>query len=602
MIEIHKEIHKDETPITFREGVRGVWRHLRPYRRSVVAISLLGFVSAAANGAIPFITGRFFDALIALSQGKSASAAGFQLWVILLALWALIQLVANNIDWIIDRLKRKITLSIHLGAQVVGFIHLFRLPISYHTHTHINGELSKISGAAWRIDSMLDTVIMVAPQFLSILIGLALAASINGTLAGILAVGVLTYVLVLTHILIPVAKIDSEAHRVWNNSWNDAAAMVTQIQSIKQAAAEEYEEQKIKRAINNRSFRLWYQLEMVWSNMNFYQRITVFLTQLAIFIISVHYVVGGIITVGDLVALNGYALMFFGPIVALGHSWQTIQNGLTAAGETERIFEISPEIYHPAGARSTSAIHNEVIFENVSFRYEEDQADILSHFDFTAAPGQMIAFVGETGVGKSTAISLISGFYFPREGSVRVDGIDTRQWDLTALRSRIANVPQEVALFNDTIRENIRYGTFDASDDAVEVAAKKAYIHDFVMTQPKKYDTLVGERGIKLSVGQKQRVAIARAILRNPEFLILDEPTSALDSKTEQLITNSIEKLMKGRTTFIAAHRLSTVRKADIILMMKDGTVVERGSHTQLMAIENGVYRHLYEYHIGFYE
>ncbi len=596
------EIHKDETPITFREGARGVWRHLRPYRRSVIAISLLGLVSAAANGAIPYITGHFFDALIALSNGKSFYMSGFQLWAILLAIWAFIQIIANNIDWIIDRLRRKITLSIHLGVQVVGFIHLLRLPISYHTHTHINGELSKISGAAWRIHSLLDTVIMVAPQFLSIIIGLALAASINITLAGILAVGVLIYVLVLTHILIPIAKIDSEAHRVWNNSWNDAAAMITQIQSIKQAAAENYEERKIEKAINGSSFRIWYQLEMVWSNMNFYQRITVFLTQLAIFIISVHYVIGGIITVGDLIALNGYALMFFGPIVAFGHNWETIQNGLTAAGEVERIFEISPEIYHPAGAQDTSDIHNEVIFEDVSFRYEEGQNNILSHFNFTAAPGQMIAFVGETGVGKSTVISLISGYYFPNKGSVCVDGIDTRQWDLTALRSRIANVPQEVALFNDTLRENIRYGTFDASDSAVEAAAKIAHIHDFIMVQPKKYETTVGERGVKLSVGQKQRIAIARAVLRNPEFLILDEPTSALDSKTERLVTDSLEKLMKGRTTFIAAHRLSTVRKADIILMMKDGTIVESGNHNQLMEIENGVYRHLYEYHIGLYE
>jgi ABC-type multidrug transport system fused ATPase/permease subunit len=182
---------------------------------------------------------------------------------------------------------------------------------------------------------------------------------------------------------------------------------------------------------------------------------------------------------------------------------------------------------------------------------------------------------------------------------VLIDGIDTRTLELTNLRKNIAIVPQEVALFNDTIKANIRYGSFDATDDEVIRVAKEAHMDDFIKTLPEKYDVVVGERGIKLSVGQKQRVAIARAILRNPAILILDEPTSALDAKTEKIITEALEKLMKGRTTFIIAHRLSTVRKADKIFVFDKGGIVEEGSHEELLKRKGGIYRRLYEYQIG---
>lgn len=593
---------EQEKAVTLHEGIRGVWRHVRAYKKTIILISVLGFVSAVANGAVPYITGRFFDALIGLSRGGTESTLGFPLWGVLLSVWAFIQIIANNIDWIIDRMSRRITLSAHLGVQVSGFIHLLRLPLSYHTSAPINGELSKLGGAGWRINSLLSTVVMVAPQLLSIVIGITLAASINITLAEILAAGVLLYGIILARIVTPIVAADSEAHRVWNDSWDDAAASVTQAQSVKQAAAEDYEATNIRRRMGKETFSLWYRLERSWNNMNLYQRTVVFLTQLVVFIVAVQFVKDGTITVGGLIALNGYALMFFGPIAALGRDWQIIQNGLTAAGHAERIFSLPEERYHATGAHTSGKTTGEVVFDNVSFRYEPEQADILLRMNFTAVRGQAIAFVGESGVGKSTAISLISGYYFPREGSVLVEGVDTREWDLTALRQKIAVVPQEVALFNDTIRANIRYGTFDASDEDVEQAAHDAHIHDFIVEQPEGYETFVGERGIKLSVGQKQRIAIARAILRNPEFLILDEPTSALDSETERLVTSSLEKLMENRTTFIIAHRLSTVRKANIILVVKDGVIIERGSHDELLSLENGTYRRLYEYHIGLHE
>jgi ABC-type multidrug transport system fused ATPase/permease subunit len=585
---------------TTKKGLSAIWRFARPFKKRLTIVVVLGVISAIANGSVPYITGKFFDALIGLSEHKSASTIGaLPLWAFLLLLWAIIQLVANNIDWIIDRLRRQIDTKIHFNIQTEGFVHLFQLPLSYHKNTHINGELQKLSTAGWRVSNIVQMVINIAPQFLSILIGIALAASINMMLAGILLLGVLLYVLLLIKTLIPVAKIDLAAHRAWNEGWDDSAAAVMQIESVKQAVAEEYESKKARSSLLEKTYELWYQMEIIWSKVHFFQRIIVFLTQLTIFIVSVRLVGAGTITIGQLIALNGYAAMFFGPFVALGYSWQTIQNGVSAAAHAEDIFREPKEKYVPEGAVELTSMTGEVKFQNVSFSYGPAQPQVLAGVTFDVHPGEIVALVGESGVGKSTTISLISGYNFPSEGQVLVDGVDTRKLNLLSLRKHIAVVPQEVALFNDTIKANIRYGSFDASDEDVIRAAREAHMDEFVNTLPEKYDAVVGERGIKLSVGQKQRVAIARAILRNPAILILDEPTSALDAKTEKIVTESLERLMRGRTTFIIAHRLSTVRKSNTIFVFEKGKIVEQGTHQELIDKEGGVYRHLYEYQIG---
>lgn len=580
-------------------GLLAIWKFARPFKKQLTILMVLGIISAVANGFVPFITGRFFDALINVSQQKTTVFGSLPLWGLFLAIWAIIQLVANNVDWVMDRLRRKIDTRIHFNIQTEGFIHFFKLPLSFHKNTHISGDLQKLSNAGWRVSNIVQVIADFAPQFLSILIGITLAASINFLLAEILLIGVLCYLLLLIRILWPVAKIDWAAHRAWNEGWDDSAAAVLQIESVKQAAAEEYESKKVNRALLGKTFSLWYKLQIIWSNVSFFQRLIVFATQLTVFIFSVQFVANGVITVGELVALNGYALMFFGPFVMLGFSWQTIQNGISSAAQADEIFRQPIENYTPVGAAPLAPLKGEVKFEKVCFSYGTNQPQVLDTLSFSVQPGQIIAFVGESGVGKSTAISLISGYNFPTEGQVLIDGVNTRKFNLTNLRQQIAVVPQEVALFNDTIKANIRYGSFGASDEKVFMAAQEAHIEEFVNTLPDKYETTVGERGIKLSVGQKQRVSIARAILREPAILILDEPTSALDAKTEKIVTEALEKLMAGRTTFIIAHRLSTVRKANTILVFDKGKIVEQGTHQELIAKAGGVYRHLYEYQIG---
>ncbi|MFH1170740.1 MAG: ABC transporter ATP-binding protein [Candidatus Vogelbacteria bacterium] len=583
-----------------KKGLRAIWRHAQPFKKELVILIVLGIVSAIANGFVPYVTGRFFDTLIELSKGTHTLAtSALPLWVVLLGAWVLVQLIANNIDWIMDRLRRRVDTEIHFNIQVQGFTHLLRAPLAYHKNVHINGVMQKISVAGWRVSAIIGTVVNIAPQFLSIIIGIILAASINTFLASILVIGVLLYVALLTKILMPIAAIDMAAHKSWNEGWDDAAQAVTQIESVKQATTEEYEDRMVHESLLGRTYRLWYQIERHWSNVGFFQRLIVFVTQFAVFIFSVQLISSGVITVGELVALNGYALMFFGPFVSLGYSWQTIQNGITTAAQAEEIFAGEEENYIPKDAVTSPHFSGEVIFENVSFAYGTNQTEVLAGLDFKVRVGEVVALVGESGVGKSTAIALISGYYFPSKGRVLIDGVDTRQLHLTNLRKNIAVVPQEVALFNNTIKSNISYGSPTASFEDIMHATREAHAEEFIEAFPAKYDTIVGERGIKLSVGQKQRVAIARAILRNPKILILDEPTSALDSATERKVTGALEKLMKGRTTFIIAHRLSTVRQADRILVLEKGKIVEEGTHDQLMQIENGNYRHRYELHIG---
>jgi ABC-type multidrug transport system fused ATPase/permease subunit len=239
-------------------------------------------------------------------------------------------------------------------------------------------------------------------------------------------------------------------------------------------------------------------------------------------------------------------------------------------------------------------VRGDVAFENVAFRYpSRPDVEVLHGVNLAATAGQRVAVVGPSGAGKSTLVSLLLRFYEPERGRILIDGRDAREYGLRELRSQMAVVPQEVLLFGGTILDNIAYGRPGASDAEIIQAARKANAHDFISAFPEGYQTRVGERGVQLSGGQRQRVAIARAILRDPAILILDEATSSLDSESESLVLQALDGLMRGRTSLVIAHRLSTVRSADCIFVLKDGAIVEEGTHEELLARPAGVYRTL---------
>ncbi len=294
----------------------------------------------------------------------------------------------------------------------------------------------------------------------------------------------------------------------------------------------------------------------------------------------------------DLITFNLYVATFISPVRKLTNFTELFSNGFAGLHRFVELMRTEPTIQDAPDAVELTEVRGEIRMENVDFSYEEE-SEVLHDVDLTVAAGETVAVVGPSGGGKSTLCRLVPRFYDVSAGAVYIDGVDVRQVKQRSLRRSIGVVQQDVFLFADTIRENIRYGRPDASDEEVEQAARRAEIYDDILAMPDGFDTYVGERGMLLSGGQKQRVAIARIFLKDPPILILDEATSALDSVTEAKIQSAFDELSRGRTTLIIAHRLSTIRAANRILVVQDGRITEQGSHAQLLA-QNGLYAKLY--------
>jgi ATP-binding cassette, subfamily B, bacterial len=306
-----------------------------------------------------------------------------------------------------------------------------------------------------------------------------------------------------------------------------------------------------------------------------------------------HHVLQKDMTAGELVVVMGYIASMYQPLEQISTTFSSLQQAFISLRSAFDLLETEPEIAERPGALPLERVEGRIAFEHVDFAYR-GRHGTLTDVTFEVAPGQCVAVVGPTGAGKSTLLSLLTRFYDPQGGRVTLDGHDLRDVQLHALRSQISVVLQEPLLFSGSIRENIRYGRLAASDEEVEAAARAANAHDFVSALPHGYDTRLGERGALLSGGERQRIAVARAFLKDAPVLILDEPTSSIDSKTEAVILDALARLIRGRTTFVVAHRLSTVRDADLILVVDHGRVVERGAHAELLA-RGGLYAELFD-------
>lgn len=301
----------------------------------------------------------------------------------------------------------------------------------------------------------------------------------------------------------------------------------------------------------------------------------------------------GVINVGDMVAYMLFINMFVNPIKKLIQFVEMFQNAITGYVRFQELMNVEPE-QDEKGAIELKDVRGEIVFDDVTFHYDENK-EVLSHISLTFPQGKMVAIVGPSGGGKTTLCHLIPRFYEISGGSILVDGHDIRDVSRASLRRQIGIVQQDVFLFTGTIFDNIAYGKLGASREEVYEAAKKANIHDYIMSLPEGYDTFVGECGVKLSGGQKQRISIARVFLKNPPILVLDEATSALDNVTENYIQDSLDELCKNRTTIVVAHRLSTIKNADEIIVMDRDGIEERGTHEELLARGNGIYKELYE-------
>jgi ABC transporter fused permease/ATP-binding protein len=471
--------------------------------------------------------------------------------------------------------------------------HLVRLPMGFHAQRRV-GELSSRIAADLAIiqDTLLATLPHSLRQIAILVGGIALIAWTSGRLTLVM--------LAIFPVLIAVAVVFGRFIRTNSKETQDRLAesgvvveeTLQGIATVKAFANEGYEENRYRASLD--AF-LKPALRGAWYRGGFMAFILFGLFGAVVLVLwyGTKLVQAGSLSVGGLASFMLYTLFVAGAMGSFADIYSQIQRTLGAAQRVLELLGEKPEVVGPPPVPSFR-LRGDVAFEAVAFRYpSRKEFEVLRGVTLTARAGERVALVGPSGAGKSTLVSLLLRFYDPDRGRILLDGRDAREYDLLELRGQMAIVPQDVLLFGDSIGENIAYGRPGATQDEVIAAARQANAHDFIASFPEGYKTRVGERGVQLSGGQRQRVAIARAILRDPAVLILDEATSSLDSESEALVLQALDRLMEGRTSLVIAHRLSTVRGADRIFVLKEGAVVESGTHIELLARDNGIYRNL---------
>jgi subfamily B ATP-binding cassette protein MsbA len=367
---------------------------------------------------------------------------------------------------------------------------------------------------------------------------------------------------------------------------------LTGIRIVKAFVAEEYERLRFNRK-NREAFRASVRIARVDALSSPVLEVLGGIGIMGIVVLGSFLVLRQIVSLGEFLVFVGALVSMFQPIKRLGGLNNTIQRGMAGVKRVFELMDTRPDLLEAPDALPLPPVRGAVAFRGVSFAYDGAQP-VLQNLSFEARPGELVAVVGSSGAGKSTLVNLIPRFYDPTAGRVEIDGTDVRRVTFRSLREQIGIVTQEIILFDDTVYNNIAYGQWGVAPERVREAARIAHAAEFIERLPQGYETRIGERGVRLSGGEKQRIAIARAVLRDPPILILDEATSALDAESERLVQDALDRLMKGRTTFVIAHRLSTIIRADKILVLEQGEIVETGTHQQLLEAR-GVYCRLYQ-------
>jgi ATP-binding cassette subfamily B protein len=482
------------------------------------------------------------------------------------------------------------------AVRLVGlstFRHLHRLSLRFHLERQTGGMSRAIERGIRGVEFLLSFMLfnLVPTLFEILLVCGVLWHFYEAPFAAVTFVTVVVYIVYTTMITDWRVKFRREMNERDSEANTKAIDSLLNYETVKYFANEEHEAQRFDRALRAYE-RAAVKSQTTLSLLNVGQGFIISIGLVLVMLMAGQGVVAGTMTVGDFVLVNTYLLQLYMPLNFLGMVYRNIKQSLTDLEKMFQLLAVKPEIEDRPGAPALKAQGGEIVFEDVHFRYDE-RRPILKGVSFRVPPGGTLAIVGPSGSGKSTIARLLFRFYDIERGAIRIDGQDIREVTQDSLRRAIGVVPQDTVLFNDTIRYNIAYGRPGAGDREVEEAARLARIDELVRRLPDGYATPVGERGLKLSGGEKQRVAIARVILKAPRILIFDEATSALDTKTERAIQASLDEVSLDRTTLVIAHRLSTVVDADEILVLEDGEVRERGTHAALVA-QGGAYAEMW--------
>lgn len=573
--------------MTQKETIKKVLHYIRRYRFFLIVSLVLALITVVLTLYVPILTGQAVDLIVGKGQ---VDFAGVYHICVKIGIAILLTMAAQ---WVMNVANNKITYSVVRDIRTDAFEKIQILPLSYIDSHSYGGIVSRVIADA---DQFADGLLMGFTQLFTGVI------TILGTLGFMLSVSapIALVVVVLTPVSLFVAafiaKRTYQMFRMQSETRGEQTALIEEMignQKVVQAFGQENEVGDRFDEINDRLSKYSLQGTFFSSITNPSTRFVNALVYAAVGVFGAFFAIQGGISVGQLSCFLSYAKQYTKPFNEISGVVTELQNAIACAGRVLELIEETPEIPDSEDAIKLGKADGKVEIEDVYFSYEPNQK-LIEHFNLQVKPGQRVAIVGPTGCGKTTLINLLMRFYDVNSGAIKVSGKDIRKVTRESLRANYGMVLQETWLKQGTIRENIVMGRENATDDEVLAAAKASHAHSFIKRLPNGYDTVIGEDGGSLSAGQKQLLCITRVMLCLPPMLILDEATSSIDTRTEMRIQKAFATMMQGRTSFLVAHRLSTIQEADVILVMRDGKIVEQGNHEELLAA-NGFYKNLFD-------
>ena len=557
---------------------------LLPYKKKIIVGTVFLIAASATNLAVPLYIRNLVDIVMVEKNLDHLNNIA-----IAISLLFLIQLICQTIhNYLFDVTEKRVISDFRIKL----FNHLHKMSVSYFVKRRTGDVMSRMTNDVTTVENIVtDLPATMIQQSIRLLGGIIIIIYMNWKLTFM--------VLILAPALALFARVFGRKLKILSTEIQDKLAVSTTIleeniscyQVVKSFVRDQLESRRFSEAIED-SFISARKRVIISAFFGPSIGFIAFSTSLVLLWYGGREVITGHISPGELIAFILYATIIAGPMGSFARMYTRLQEGLGASKRLFELLDTESEVRSLPNAQIMPKISGGIEFDNTCFHYQENR-EVIKHISFSVKPGQTVALVGPSGAGKTTLIRLLHRFYDPTRGEIRVDGIPLKNVELSSYWKQIGIVPQETILFGDSIEMNIKYAKDGATDEEIIAAAKAANAHSFIMECPEQYKTIVGEKGIRLSAGQRQRIAIARAILKNPSILILDEATSALDNESEVLIQEALERLMQNRTSIVIAHRLSTIHNAEKILVMDDGAIVEFGSHSELMK-QKGLYHRLY--------